>query len=479
VAIATGSYDGGWCFEGELALWKWETGQHGLAFQQTPEVVRVAFSPGGDTIIAYVRPWHEGIVEEQIGGADPFDLFYEVRATFFPNLTSGLWNTDAARQMEQQSPVPGASVAEDSRLCSVASDATSEVRRHIGVNDLRTRSSVWDLAWLPGDHLGIVHGDCHLQSLMPNGAIAASYTGEGHGCEIHGGASPIVHVTRGDWRTEFSSTLFRLTDAGLNEEISFAGAHTFSRAVDGRMLGGRDRVIAREFGVKDRHLTGGVWQKVDLGDYDVVHHYLRVDDAPFLFLVQNDVPGRGVTDLITSRPQRKWLCILEPDGSVIRLWQLLRDEGTNASHPMECTFAYISDDAGESMVVAGKHFGSRPNKGFMYRGLFRGGKELWRVPTSASATIIRHVPSAGVILAFFLSGEEFVLSAATGSVLRQRRFEPDGLPSVVFSCAVGADRVAVGAVDGRIGVSPLSEFLVTGKRPPPRHREIRLRYSVS
>lgn len=25
LAIATGSYDGGWCFEGELLLWNWET----------------------------------------------------------------------------------------------------------------------------------------------------------------------------------------------------------------------------------------------------------------------------------------------------------------------------------------------------------------------------------------------------------------------------------------------------------------------
>jgi hypothetical protein len=31
VAIATGEYDGGMCFEGELVLWNWETGRHVLA----------------------------------------------------------------------------------------------------------------------------------------------------------------------------------------------------------------------------------------------------------------------------------------------------------------------------------------------------------------------------------------------------------------------------------------------------------------
>ena len=45
LAIATGSCDGGWAFEGELSLWNWETGEHGLAVQQAPEVVRVAFGP--------------------------------------------------------------------------------------------------------------------------------------------------------------------------------------------------------------------------------------------------------------------------------------------------------------------------------------------------------------------------------------------------------------------------------------------------
>ena len=96
VAIATGSYDGGWAFEGELALWNWDTGEHALVIQQIPEVVRVAFGPGGDSITAYVRPWDEGVVE-QLVGADPFDLFYELRATFLPALTPGLESAEVAR----------------------------------------------------------------------------------------------------------------------------------------------------------------------------------------------------------------------------------------------------------------------------------------------------------------------------------------------------------------------------------------------
>jgi len=72
---------------------------------------------------------------------------------------------------------------------------------------------------------------------------------------------------------------------------------------------------------------------------------------------------------IAAHP-RKWLCVLAPDGSTVRLWQLLRYDGTYASHPMECTFAYVKDNSGESVMVAGKHYDPDPHRsysGFMYR----------------------------------------------------------------------------------------------------------------
>ena len=174
-----------------------------------------------------------------------------------------------------------------------------------------------------------------------------SFTGEGHGCEMYSGANLIVHVTRGDRRSgfEFSSTLFRLDDARLRDEASFPGVHTISRAADGRMLGRRDRLKAPEAGVNDLHLSGGAWHEIDLGRYDVFNHYLRVDDAPHLFFVQDDRPVRELRELIASHP-RKWLCVLAPDGFTVRLWQLLRDDGTHASHAMECTFAYVKDELG-------------------------------------------------------------------------------------------------------------------------------------
>jgi hypothetical protein len=166
VAIATGSYDGGWLFEGELALWNWETGEHGLAIEQAPEVVRVAFGPGGDDIIACVRPWDEGMVEKLVG-ADPFDLFYELRGTFLPALTPGLASAEVARQMEEQSPVSAATVRANAHFHGIATDAAAAVRGHTGLSELHSRSPVWDLAFLPGDRLGIVHDACHLQVLAP------------------------------------------------------------------------------------------------------------------------------------------------------------------------------------------------------------------------------------------------------------------------------------------------------------------------
>jgi hypothetical protein len=104
---------------------------------------------------------------EKLVGADPFDLFYELRGTFLPALTPGLASAEVARQMEEQSPVSAATVRANAHFHGIATDAAAAVRGHTGLSELHSRSLVWDLAFLPGDRLGIVHDACHLQVLAP------------------------------------------------------------------------------------------------------------------------------------------------------------------------------------------------------------------------------------------------------------------------------------------------------------------------
>ena len=466
VAIAMGSYDGGWMFEGELVLWNWETGESGRIVDAIPTVVRVAFNAEGDKVLAYVRPWDEGMVEELSSEADPFDVFYEVRATFLPSLEPGLAGADNVKaQLRAQTPVSGKQVNSDGRFNDIPVDSEAAISRHCGTGPIKLRSPIWDVTWLSDQEIGIVHDDCNLEILRSSGEVVRTISGDGHGCEVFGGINPLVHVSNvresDNWREEVTSTLFRIEDGSLIEEKALVGAHTFSRAVDGRILARRNRSGSpTETKLVDCYFSNGKWRPIDLGRYDVFNHFIRIDDSPYLFFVQDDVPNRNPFKAIRSRA-KKWLCVLEPDGTINRLWRILRDDGSDASLAVECAYAVINDGSSEAIVVSGKHHDSNPSKpyaGFIYRKDMKSGKEAWRLNTSASPTVIRYVRGKDIVLGFFLNGDQIVIDATTGRIIRQKRFAPGSIPSIICSCDVSGEKLVIGTMDGRVAVASVGDI---------------------
>ncbi|MEM9495121.1 MAG: hypothetical protein AAGA09_03895 [Pseudomonadota bacterium] len=465
-ALATGSYDGGWTFEGELLLWNWETGQSGSVVESIPEVIRVAFDVEGEKIVALVRPWDEGMVEDLSSEADPFNIFFEIKATFLPALGNGLAGKEkVTEQLSSQTPISGEQVKNDQRFASQDSNFLDTISQHCETGPILSRSPIWDVAWFSNEQIGIVHDNCQLEILNTSGTITQSFSGAGHGCELFGGPEPLIHVSTArdnqNWHTEYASTLYRLKNTTLKKEETFIGSHTFSVSSDGRILARLNKSWAPANEPSfDRLYTDGVWHEVNLGRYDVFNHYVRVNNSPYLFFVQDDDPERDPFDDFNVR-EKKWLCILKPDGSIRRMWRILRDDGTDASHAMECAYALISNRGSEAMVVAGKHYEPNPSKpfaGFIYRKELNSGKEMWRHKTTASPTVLRYAPELDVILAFFLNGNQMVIDASSGRIIREARFTPGSLPTIVCACDVFEKRIALGTIDGRVAIAPVEEI---------------------
>ncbi|MEM9739570.1 MAG: hypothetical protein AAF829_06840 [Pseudomonadota bacterium] len=472
-AIATGRYDDGYMFEGELVLWNWETGKTGQPLIQTPEVSRAAFSPDGTTIFAYVRPWDEGFAEERAPSRDLFDLFYEVRATLFQDLSQGVGEAGSVvDQMNRQSAVGSDAIVNDPRFDPIKDPEDVLVEQSGSANRV-VRSPIWDLAWLDENTIGAVHDDCHLHITGIDGRPTSLFKGDGVGCELFGGSAPMVHVTSEnndeDWANRFTSKLLAFRNNHLEILGAFEGAHTFSRSSCGRILGRRDRSGSKSVDKsQDRFFDGENWRHLALGHYDVFNHYLRIDDAPHLFFVQNDQPDAGPLDYLDSRTGRivhpeKYLCALENAGSIRRLWPVLEADGSFESHPMECSFAYAFDEDGEAMFVGGKHYNPNPRtgfSGFIYRRELWSGKEIWRHPLNASPSNIVHIPEVGIVLVFCLNGEFLFINARSGRLLNAATTEIDGLTTPVFSCAARSAELALGTMDGRIILTHLEELIV-------------------
>jgi hypothetical protein len=197
----------------------------------------------------------------------------------------------------------------------------------------------------------------------------------------------------------------------------------------------------------------GEAKKIDLGHYDCFNHYIGIDGAPYLFVLQG-TPQSSHKD--------KRLCVVQPTGDVRTLWPLLAADGTNASHAMECCGCFVGDGAGEGVVVSGRHYEptpSRPVAAFIYRKALGADRELWRHETGACASAIAFVADEGLIAAAFLDGTLMLLRAADGHILFAGKARIDGVRTIIFCMDARGDRLALGTVDGRIAVVGVDELL--------------------
>lgn len=469
VAIATGRYDGGWMFEGELVLWNWKTGEIGKPLIQSPEIVRVTFAPDGNSLVAYCRPWDEGMAQED----DAFDMFFELRATYFEDLSQGVGETDAVlAQMERQKPKSAKDISSDTRFRD-AEELERVVFELTGTTSINQRSPIWDVAWFGTNMFGVVHDSCHLQTISLQDEIIHTFEGTGHGCEILSGTTSYVHVVERDdtkWPDDFSASLLAIQNGELKSQASFIGAHTFSISDFGTILARRNRsgVEEREAAL-DRYYDGKEWHPLALGHFDLFNHYIRIDGAPYLFFVQNDQPFADPFDFLRSgmnnyrfKHPQKWIGIIDKKGNQRRLWTILQSDDTDASHPLECDFAYLSDDLGEALVVGGKHYDPNPfntYEGFVYRRDLWTGKELWRHPISSSPSVIKYNSETGIVLIFTLNGEYLIVNAKTGSLLVRKLLKDIGLPTVAFSAALSDSKIALGLMDGGVLITDLPELI--------------------
>jgi hypothetical protein len=444
VVIGAGSYDGGYLFEGDLVVWDWQTPRGSRPFNNVPEVMRCRFDAAGDKIEAWVRPWDE---EWGAPADDPdaaFDTLFVVSADA-PGMA-------AAPRYPVDLELDAAAIAP--RIEPSAGSRTPQARlmEWFGLDAWTERGAIRDIAWLDDDRIAVVHDACQLEIYRSDGERLAAYAGPGHGAELLRCPGLLVHVVQtSDHPGTFGrqdSRLYALAEDGLHLTRAYDGELTFSSTPQGALLGRQNRFHLAGTRAQDVLLdvATGVERRLDLGHYDCFNHYIGIRGAPCLFMLQG-TPA--------SSHEHKYLCIVQPDGSVRRLWPLLKADHTSASHAMELCGCYVDDAQGAGVIVSGKHYAPQAGNeytGFLYRKPLDRDRELWRLPTRASASAIVPMPEAGLIAAAFLDGSLQLIDAQTGALRLDAKVRMDGLPTLIFALDAVGDRLAVGTVDGRIAI---------------------------
>ena len=465
VAIGAGSYDGGYCFEGELALFDWEKGVAQKAWQRTPEVTRCKFLNDGNTLRLLTHPWDEEQFSEE-DGHDPFKTYLSSSTEDVEAILAGAVDLgDAVAMPYENKPVDPVSMGFDVAQPSWrGTDVVPDIEAFFGGGNYLNRSAIWDIKWLNSNQIAVVHDGCVLEIFNNDGDTICAHIGDGEhvGAQLFNAKELIVHVNKKRWdpmsrgQDDYSgSQLFKVAEGDLKQIHSFNRDYVFSASVNGSLLGRCDRSGGSDNECKDTFISGldGSASELDLGHYDCFNHFCRFDGAERHYFFQS-TPKEDYRD--------KYVCAMDEWGEVARLWPILEDDGTGYSHPMELATCYGTDALGAGLFIAGRRHQPSPRKGgheaFLYRRIPEWKEDVWYHDTESCVSMMVCHPERPLLACAFLNGDLWFLNSETGEILSKQSFEPEGLPTVIYSLDMIEDKIAIGCLDGRIYVGSIEEL---------------------
>ena len=438
--IGTGDYDGGFCFEGELLLWDWTSGELRSLLAERREVMRCCFNADG-TITAILRPRNEEEYWEPSPETEPTDsgdLYVAVTITDEPPPPLSQYEDPRLQNL-----LPGDPEAAGLPIhpISFPPDLTESDKSHLKDLGFRERPFIRDLLWIDDETIAATHGGCHLELWSSHGGCASSFAGAGHGVELlpHTNGGCLVNVFQtGDYReqTRDRSTLLAYGRDELTPFASFDHACSVTSDPRGNILarnveyaGGRPR--------KDTFLgqDGGIVFETDLGHYDTFNHCLRLQGERLYFL-------RGTPP---ESHLNKVLCTLDRDGRLVELapW----DEPI--SHLMSPVAVFVSEH--DLVRAAEVYSNSSARISAIERFCTKTGKVLWRTPMeNGSFTALATVPASDQIVYAQANGSFGLIDANSGTLGVDSPLSVDGVPTIVTALSIRDDRLVAGTIDGRI-----------------------------
>lgn len=416
--IATGAYDGGYCFEGDLWLWNWESDECYSLLDESREAVRCRFTNERRAAVL-LRPRFD----EEYPDRESHEIYLGVN--FDPFLPE-------SPNLESLEPV------EPREMGFAQGDlSSSRFQEAVGsLPDYERRARVWDLCWLSDDQIAAVHDFCQVEVWKVTGGRQLLRQGEGFGVQL------LIQPTRTlvnviqrskNWSEPDRSTLLSLDSRGVNEVETFEHAVLLSVDRAGNVL---CRDTHRETPRQDKILSGDLaelWTG-KLGHYDCFNHYLRLDGGDGLFFLRGTPPDSH---------KRKRLCVLSPDGSR----RALMDWDGRDNHLMNSSACWAS---GGTLVRAFIVYDPRPGEGraFIQRCRPETGEVLW---SRAVGTLVAAMVVVETMLVYALTdGSLGLIQLEDGELVWEEKVRVGELQSMVISMAARGSQVAAGTVCGNL-----------------------------
>ena len=174
----------------------------------------------------------------------------------------------------------------------------------------------------------------------------------------------------------------------------------------------------------------------ELGRYDALNHYLRLDGAEDLYFL------RGTPQ--TSH-EAKVLCRIDSSGALRECFRW----DTEPQHLTGSTASLLLEGA---LARAYRIFGPDPYElvGYIEALDLATGRSLWRRPVPALATCLAPVAGRPWLLYGLTDGRLGILDSRTGELLHEEALRIDGVSTMAMSLSGRGDRFVCGTLDGRL-----------------------------
>lgn len=441
LAIASGSYDGGFFYEGELLLVDVGRREAVSLLRESREVKDVGWAADGAVEIV-VSPTSDEDDPELRRFRIPHRLWaaFEPRSVSLDELESGLCDP------------PAATAGEVDRELDLLAERAGDSRT--------VRRQVWDVDIdASGDVLASLEG-VRLEAWTPTGVRRFAVEADGRGCQLEALSDRhLLTLVEPTWRPTEDGFARKAGSVEVRDRVGgdlvAAIEVTFpvvaAGAADGSFLL-RDVSVKKANAGAALHFTDAAAPGVPLevGGYDLVNHAFRVRHAPEVLVLVGDEEQPWRDKWIARIVRRGRWFGRRPSLAVERMFPLEWDAERNG-HLMGGPGCWLADVRDSSLVHAGWiHDGAGLLRGnsFLVRRSQQSGALQWEVRADAQFSGVDVVDTR--IWATLLSGELLCIDAGTGEVLEETVLEVGGHPVVPLSMCGAPGRLAIGLLDGRI-----------------------------
>jgi hypothetical protein len=427
MALATGSYDGGAFFEGELLIWNYATNELQPVFTDHREALSCSFTDDGSTLRFTVSP-PDDLYEEA-----HTDQTYEVgfpitEAVPLHSLTPAAVSLHLDPLDPDQCRQRSAGITEELRaLCELKGHAFP------GTGLIR------DLLFLTKDRLAIAKGTTiQLLDLMTLERQSISLPDQQQCVQLFHLPST-GRLLANTWQQGSTETVLYAID--LNEgQISqtLPCAHTFSMNRNGLLFGRQNDWQNRrqpkqqsDFIADD---TFSVLFRKQLGHYDLFNHYLRIDHEDCFYFLAG-TPATQHTN--------KALFSLDPVTFEIR--EVVRLE----KHPDH--FNNLNGIVVEGLLVLQAHAYSPQEKAHLLFAIdLRDGVKKWTRPVTSQVAAFAPLENGRLLALALVEGTIELIEPVTGQTLETHSTRQGRLLSQPLAMAAKNGTLAVGLTDGSV-----------------------------